>query len=334
MDSSNALTARSSSSSYVLLDDDVFSPPGSLFGFPLSRFPSPRFSRSNSLGGSLNASFDGGYPMVVDPAPEDVHSLGAGQTLQAVADFLADDSSLKREPSLPTAVKQEPMEQPLPPVVPEVTNAIVTFNVGCALEIARVVSTVPGAFRGKAAKDRSAYLTNREPIKDRDEENQRRKIRRAVKGGKKKVKAAAPKEFADKGAYKAQIWPSGKILVYAKTVEAAVRSAHEVVSKLKAVDEAVALHDLKVINVVGEVACGFAIHLQALAHKYAHCTSFDPNARSPEVKFRLESGVKFRIFATGRISVQGAKTMESVHQSFAVLYGILKDFDVKKIVVN
>jgi len=275
---------------------------------------------------------------------EDVHSLGAGasQTLAAVAAFLADPPVLKRESSLlgeqctqPQSYGSSQTVQPneaqsLPPAKPEVTNAMVVFNVGCELNMSRVVAGVPGATKGEKPKDKSVYLTNRARTADRDsDDEENRKGRRAKKSGK-PAKTAKPKEFAaDMGGYKAQIWPSGKVNVYAKTVEAATRSAHEVVSKLKAVNSAVAMHDFKVSNVVGEVACGFALHLEALHRKYKHCSSYNPNARSPEVNFKLDCGVKFRIFATGRISIQGAKSMESVYESFDVLYGIIKDYNVK-----
>jgi len=326
--------ARSNSVSAVLLDG-VNASFGPLFGFMGSRFPSPRsFTRSNSL----SASFDGGLPLGPRDDDDDVHSLGAGasQTLAAVAAFLADTPAVKRETSLlgehGTQSQWDPAQdneaQPLPPVKPDVTNAMVVFNVGCELNMSRVVAGVPGATKGEKPKDKSVYLSNRARTADLDSSDENRKGRRLKKSGKPAPTGKA-KEFADLGGYKAQIWPSGKVNVYAKTVEAATRSAHEVVSKLKAVNSAVAMHDFKVSNVVGEVACGFALHLEALHRKYAHCSSYNPNARSPEVNFKMDCGVKFRIFATGRISIQGAKSMESVYDSFAVLYGIVKDFNVK-----
>jgi hypothetical protein len=95
-----------------------------------------------------------------------------------------------------------------------VTNAMVVFNVGCELNMSRVVAGVPGATKGEKPKDKSVYLTNRARTADRDsDDEENRKGRRAKKSGK-PAKTAKPKEFAaDMGGYKAQIWPSGKVCV-------------------------------------------------------------------------------------------------------------------------
>jgi len=287
--------------------------PGPLFGF--NRFPSPRFSRSNSL----NASFEGLMPMHCD----DVHSMACAlppEPAVFVKQELVKQESFAKEES---HVKLEQDATVVPPVSAEVTNAMVTFNVGRKVDIKQVIANVPEAFRNKEkAKDISAYISNRN-MEDDVENSNNRKARRSTKTGAKKA-TAKKASFADKTAYKAQIWPSGKIVVYAKTVDSAMLSANEVVQKLRIVDASVAMHDLKVINVVGEVSCPFGINLDALARQHPDCTSYNPHARSPEVKYRLQGGVKLRIFPTGRISIQAATSMQAVHAAFASIYPVVR----------
>lgn len=131
------------------------------------------------------------------------------------------------------------------------------------------------------------------------------------------------------------LYENGRVLMYgAKSIGAAKRAAVFVCRLIQRLGYDVTIEQFKVTNIVAYTNTRFQLALEALSNSHYIFAEYEPEVHPALSYFMKKPKVTFIIYATGYISITGAKNFEDILEGFKRIYPVLLAFRVKQAISN